>query len=176
MTRIRSLAGWTLTLAALGLGALILVPAALGLQRYVIETGSMTGSLDPGTLVLSKHVPIADLRVGDVITFTPPKEAGLPGIVTHRIVKVDRAPNGAPLFTTKGDANRTADPVPFTSQQPTQALAVYDVPHAGRVFQALDTRNGRLLVFAIPAFLIAAGAVARLWTEAGAASRTEATA
>lgn len=176
MSRLRSAVGWALVLAALGLGSLVLVPAVLGLQRYAIETGSMAGAMDAGTLVLSRHVPVDSLRVGDVITFTPPPEAGLPGLVTHRILRIDRSPGGSPLLTTKGDANRTADPIPFTSDAPTMAKAVAAVPHAGRALQLLDSRGGRLLVFAVPALLIAAGAVARLWAEAGAACRKEAAA
>lgn len=172
MSVVRSAVGWSVALAALALGALVLLPAAFGLQRYAILTGSMTGTMDAGSLVLSERVPVGQLRTGDVITFTPPAGSDLPGIVTHRIVRIDRAPDGRPLLTTKGDANRTADPVPFTSDDPAMARAVLDVPHAGRALLLLDSRTGRLLVFAIPALLIAAGAVARLWAEAGDAART----
>lgn len=171
MTVLRSGLGWALTLAALVLGALVLLPAALGLQRYAILTGSMTGTMDAGSLVVSEHVPVGQLRTGDIITFEPPAGSDLPGIVTHRIVRIDRGTDGRPLFTTKGDANPTPDRVPFTSNDPTMARAVFDVPHAGRALLLLDSPRGRLLVFAIPALLIAAGAVARLWAEAGAATR-----
>ena len=64
--------------AALALGLCVLVPALLGFQRYVITSGSMSGTYDRGSLVLDEVVPVGDLRVGDVITYTPP--AGFTGV------------------------------------------------------------------------------------------------
>ena len=60
----------------------MLLPALLGYQRYVITSGSMTGTYDRGSLVYDSVVPTSSLKVGDVITFGPPGHAGL---VTHRI-------------------------------------------------------------------------------------------
>ena len=61
---------------ALILALAVLVPALLGYQRYVITSGSMTGTYDRGSLVFDQVVPTSDLRVGDVITFRPPGHAG----------------------------------------------------------------------------------------------------
>src|SRR6266545_1090616 len=91
--------------AALALGLCVLVPALLGFQRYVITSGSMTGIYDRGSLVFDRVVATSSLKAGDVITFRPPGHAGL---VTHRIASV-RVVGGQRVFTTKGDANRTAD-------------------------------------------------------------------
>ena len=73
----------TLVVAAgLLFGALLILPAALGWQRYVIVSGSMTGTYDRGSLVLDEVVPVAVLRVGDVITYRPP--AGRPTMSRRR--------------------------------------------------------------------------------------------
>lgn len=72
--------------AGLLFGAILVLPALMGWQRYVIVSGSMTGTYDRGSLVLDQVVPVADLRKGDVITYTPPEGSGPDGLVTHRIV------------------------------------------------------------------------------------------
>ena len=43
---------------ALGLAALMLVPGLIGYQRYVITGGSMTGSIDRGSVVFDREVPV----------------------------------------------------------------------------------------------------------------------
>ena len=48
--------------AALLLALTVLVPALLGYQRYVITSGSMTGTYDRGSLVFDKVVPTSSLR------------------------------------------------------------------------------------------------------------------
>mgnify|MGYP001506304805 CR=1 FL=1 len=75
--RFRSILGTLLFLAAMALGALMIVPALAGYERYVITTGSMTGTYDAGSLVISKPVPVQDLKVGDVITYLPPADSGV---------------------------------------------------------------------------------------------------
>ena len=40
----------------------MLIPAALGYQRYVIVSDSMSGTYDRGSLVYDKVVPTAGLR------------------------------------------------------------------------------------------------------------------
>jgi signal peptidase len=84
--------GRIVSTALLGLAVLaglgLVVPALLGLQRYVIVSGSMSGTYDRGALVFDEVVPVRDLRVGDVITYRPPPGAGPTGLVTHRIVAI----------------------------------------------------------------------------------------
>src|SRR5919198_4598326 len=117
--------------ACLALAAGVLVPALLGYQRYVITSGSMTGTYDRGSIVYSKAVPTASLRVGDVITYRPPLPAGDSRLVTHRIVWIGRDRSGARAFRTKGDANLAPDPWRFTLDHPTQARAAFHLPHLG---------------------------------------------
>lgn len=161
-------------LTAFGLAAIMLVPAALGFQRYVITTGSMTGAYDAGSLVFDKTVPVGDLRVGDVITYRPPADAGVPGLVTHRIAAITRDPDRRLSFQTKGDANGSADPWTFVPAQPTMNRVSHGIPELGRVYSFLNSSNGRVLIFMIPGLLIAFSAAASLWREAGEAMRREA--
>jgi signal peptidase len=155
----RSSSGAALAVAALA-ALLVLAPALIGWQRYAIVSGSMTGTYDRGTLVLAEVVPVADLEVGDVITYTPPAGDHL---ITHRIVSID-----GDVFRTKGDANPVADPWTFRLDQPTQARVRAGVPFAGHALTALGRRDVRLIVIALPALLIAGAAMLRLWRQLGA--------
>ena len=69
-------------LAAVVVAMLVLLPSLFGWQRYAIVSGSMTGTYDRGSLVLDEVVPVGELKVGDVITYTPPAGDHL---ITHRI-------------------------------------------------------------------------------------------
>ena len=159
----------TLVVAAgLLFGALLIVPAALGWQRYVIVSGSMTGTYDRGSLVLDEVVPVDDLRRGDVITYRPPPGAGPAGLVTHRIAEIATDRLGRRTFRTKGDANEAADPWTFTLPKGEQARVRAGVPYAGFALAALGRRDLRMLIVGVPAALIALMSLAGLWREAGA--------
>jgi signal peptidase I len=139
------------TLAALG--ALTLIPAALGYRRYVVEGGSMGTAIPRGSLVLDEPVRPADLKVGDVITYATPHGAR----VTHRIVAIGRGRT----FRTKGDANPTRDPWAVTVTGHTQARVALDIPLVGYAYAALAVRAVRIVVLGVPALLIALAAVRR---------------
>jgi signal peptidase I len=145
----------TFCVACLLLASLMILPWLFGYQRYVITSGSMTGTYDRGSLVYADVVPVSDLGVGDVITYTPPAGSGPDGLVTHRIVSIERDQFGRPLFRTKGDANPTADPWTFTLDDPTQARAVFNIPYVGYVVSLLSIREARMAAIGIPALLIA---------------------
>jgi signal peptidase I len=159
--------------ACLALAALMLLPGLFGYQRYVITSGSMTGSYDRGSVVVDDVVPVADLQVGDVITYTPPPGSGPDGMITHRIVSIEHDQLGRPVFRTKGDANPAVDPWTFTLDQPTQARVSFHVPYVGYLFAALGYRWVRFLVIGWPAFLIAVATIGRLRREARQAAANE---
>jgi signal peptidase len=154
--------GIVLAPIALILALAVLVPALLGFQRYVITSGSMTGTYDRGSLVFDRVVPTASLRAGDVITFRPPGHAGL---VTHRIHTLTTV-DGKRVLTTKGDANRAPDAWGAISlSNATQARAAFHVPYLGYGIAILSERRVRMLVIGLPALLIAMSALAGLWRD-----------
>lgn len=163
---------WRLCSGALALGAvllaaLILVPGLLGYQRYVIKTGSMTGTLDRGSLVFDKVVPTTSLRRGEIITYTPPPGSGVHEPITHRIYSITNDRFGHTVYRTKGDYNPVPDAWTFTITRPTQAVVAFHIPYVGFVLALLTASRLRLLVIGLPALLIALGIIARLWREAG---------
>ena len=145
--------------------AFVLIPGLLGLQRFVITGESMTGTIPKGAIIYSKVVPAGELKVGDIITFTPP---GHPEAVTHRIIAMEPGPDAKVAIRTKGDFNQYADPWnPVTLNEPQQARYVFQVPLLGYVLAALTLRIVRIAVVGIPAILIALSILWSLWREAG---------
>jgi signal peptidase I len=141
--------------ACLGLAGLMLLPGLLGYQRYVITSGSMTGTYDRGSIVFDDVVAVSDLRVGDAITYTPPPGSGPSGRITHRIVWIGSDQFDRSALRTQGDANESADPWTFTLDGPTQARVAFHVPYVGYVLSALAIRQARMLLIGLPALLIA---------------------
>jgi signal peptidase len=164
------------TLAVLAVAAIVAVmlgPIAAGYERYVITSGSMTGTYDTGSIVYAKAVPTAGLKVGDVITYAPPAGASPTELVTHRIAAITRGPQGQRVFRTKGDANPAPDPWRFELPAERQARVAFAVPYAGYVFLALAQRNLRMLLIGGPAVLVALSVLLGMIREARAGSRTE---
>ena len=154
--------------AMFGIAGMMLVPAALGLHRYVILTGSMTGTYDPGSIVFDKQVPTSSLEVGDTITYAPP-----PGmspnheLVTHRIVRIVPGRGGQRVYQTKGDANKTADRWRFMLPAAEQDKVVFHVPYAGYIFAVLSVAQFRMALIGVPALLVALWIVIGMWRDAG---------
>jgi len=163
---LRTAAMSVVAVVCIALGAATIVPAALGLQHYVIVGGSMDGTIDRGSVVFDESVPVNALRVGDVITYAPPAGADTTSLVTHRIVSIERARGSVRLFHTKGDANGAPDPWHFTLDSKTQARVVGHVPYLGYAFAALEIRWVRMAVIGIPALLIAISVIVGLAREA----------
>jgi len=106
---------------------LVVVPTMLGLERYVVTTDAMGGSLRPGTMLLERRVPAGDLRVGDVVTVPRPGSGPEGDLVTHRVVAL--APGEV-----RTQADRAAQPDPWTVStraHPTLGRVVVAVPWVG---------------------------------------------
>jgi signal peptidase I len=143
---------------------IIVVPALLGLQRYVITGGSMTGTISKGSVIYSRLTPVEKLKVGDIITFYPP---GYNAPVTHRIIAIEQGQDGRSVFHTKGDFNQVADPWKVNLVQPKQARYMVHIPYIGYVLAALAIRQVRMILIGLPALVIAISLLWSLWRRAG---------
>ena len=143
----------------------VVLPGLFGLQRYIITGGSMTGTIPKGAVIYSRITPAAQLKVGDIITFTPP---GYGEAVTHRIIAIENGPDGRRAYRTKGDFDQVADPWnPVTLNEPRQARYVFQVPLLGYALVLLGMRVVRIALIALPAVLIALSLLWSLWRQAG---------
>ena len=77
---------------------------------------TLTGSMEPAIPVHSFIVVDTDnsqaYQVGDIITFHSSDDALEGSLNTHRIVAVEDAADGTPVYRTKGDANPVEDAAP----------------------------------------------------------------
>ena len=163
-----------LLLVAVAVAGLFIVPKALGYDLYVITTGSMKGTVDPGGLVIADRVPVDELRTGDVITYLPPADSRVGHLVTHRITEITTDEAGAVVYRTKGDANTAVDPWTFSLNAPVQARMEWRVPSVGWPVLWLTDRETRMLALGIPAVAIALVALKDLVVALLPVRRTEA--
>lgn len=164
-TIVRRLGGLVvnLLLVTFALAAVAYVaPSLFGYDRYVITGGSMSGTIEKGSVVFSKNTPAADLEVGDVITYQPPADSGVSTLVTHRILTMEPGESGSTVFRTQGDANPDPDPWTFSLVDAEQPVVQHAVPKVGWVMIALADREIRMLVVGLPAGLIALMALVQL--------------
>lgn len=133
-----------LILVALLAIVVVVVPLVTGAKPYTILTGSMVPQYPPGTLVVVKPADVAEINLGDVITYQ--LESGKADVVTHRVVAVGAAADGSPLFITRGDANDADDPEPVRPVQVVGKLW-YSVPYIGWINNVV---TGQARAWAIP--------------------------
>jgi signal peptidase I len=100
----------------LSIAAMAILPALLGWQSSVVQSGSMMPHISPGDVAVTQTLPDENpVPLGRVVSFRSPAEAEASGeerIRLHRIVAA--APDGT--FTTRGDANAESDSTPLTRE------------------------------------------------------------
>ena len=121
----------------------ILVPALLGLQRYVITGGSMTGTIPKGAVIYSQVTPVGAAQGRRHHHLHSARHRPTPSPTASSPWRT--GPDGEPAFRTKGDFNEVADPWnPVTLNEPQQARYVFQVPLLGYVLAALSLRTVRI--------------------------------
>lgn len=135
-TAVSTLAVLAIVALAVGLTAL---PAAVGGHTLTVLSGSMVPRLPVGSVVVDRPVEPDAVRVGDIVTYALGKN-----LITHRVVAIKHGAEG-PVFTTKGDANRTADVEPVTASQ-IRGRLWYDVPYVGIAREFLISKAGLMSV------------------------------
>ena len=163
---------WGLLGLVAGLAALLIfIPAVAGATPLTVLTSSMEPHLPPGTLIVVRPTPVADIRVGSVVTYQI--ESGKPEVITHRVIEVRSESNGSTSFITKGDNNDEADPKPVIPDQ-VKGTVWYSVPLIGYLATALNGQSRSWLVpvvavglLSYAAVMIVSALVARARTRAG---------
>ena len=140
--RLATLGSWALSAALLALVLLtVVVPRLSGATPYVILTGSMRPTIGPGALVVVRPVEVADVRVGDVVTYQ--LHSGEPTVVTHRVVGVGRTSAGEVVLSTQGDANGSPDAAGVLGPQ-VRGTVWYSLPWVGRLGALLSPAQHEL--------------------------------
>ena len=142
----------TLLVTVVVLLAVALVGVRLvGLQPYMVLSGSMEPTYHVGSLVYVKKVDYKQLQVGDPITYMISQDT----VVTHRIIEVlvdEEDPNTLRYFT-KGDANDAPD---GTSVHYKNIIGkpVFSLPYLGYVSNYIQHPPGMYLAIAAGAILM----------------------
>ena len=87
------------------------VPRFLGLSPMIVVTNSMDPTISAGDMVIVRRTDPALVTEGDVISFYNPQNIEKKGVITHRVIGIAEQADGTRVFTTKGDANNTPDPI-----------------------------------------------------------------
>jgi signal peptidase I len=131
------LARGVLGLAVLAFALLAVGPHVLGYRTMTMLTSSMSPEIDPGDVTVVTPIAVSEVTEGMVITYHRPIEDH--SLVTHRVISVERAPDGSVTVQTKGDANEAADPWTATLQGDTAYQVRAVVPELGHLIQAMRT-------------------------------------
>jgi signal peptidase len=134
---------------------------ALGARTVIIISGSMEPIIHTGSAVIARPVPAESLKVGDVIVFAPDANAVVPKV--HRIVSI-RLKDGVRSYTTRGDANASADPGEVTLGD-TGWHVWYSVPFVGYAVAWGTSKTGVLALIALPLLALVGLAGWDLWRK-----------
>jgi signal peptidase I len=127
-------------------------PRVFGYQTSTMLTGSMSPLINPGDVVVSVPTPVADLNIGDIVTYHIPVEDQR--VETHRITSIARAGESTTIQT-KGDANNGEDPWTATLAEDHAFTTVAVIPHLGDVIRALRSPVvGKILLYGAPTLLV----------------------
>jgi signal peptidase len=139
-----------LTVVLLGVAALLIAPH-VGFGHFeikIVRSGSMSPAIPTGSLVLIQ--PASTYDVGEVITFGADTPMSVP--TSHRIIS-ERTADGTTYFTTKGDANKTADPNEAPANKVIGRI-VFSAPGLGYVLAFSKTKIGFELLVLTPSALV----------------------
>ena len=118
------------------------VPSIFGYSSLIVTTGSMSGTIEEGDLIIIKNT--GDYGINDIVTFFQDGDT-IP--TTHRIIKTDE--DGK--WITRGDANNSEDKRSITSDEIIGEW-VMTIPYVGTFIDWAVEGGG--LIYIIGIFLI----------------------
>ena len=112
----------------------------MGIEPFVVETGSMKPTIDPGSICfINKNVKYEDIRENDIIAFSI--KTGKK--VTHRAINItDQG------IETKGDANDASDGV-STTKSNYIGKNIFSIPKLGFIIKFLQTIYGKVVLIGL---------------------------
>lgn len=143
--------GLAVLVAVVGLFAVVAVPQLAGAdESYVVQSDSMSPTIEAGAVVFVEATPPEQIEEGDVITYR--RGDGEPSLTTHRVVGVEERADGR-YFETKGDANEDPD------QQPVPGDSVvgrvdFHLPYVGYAVSFAGSQLGIALLLIVPGTLL----------------------
>lgn len=129
-------------------------PRLLGHRIYIVESGSMSPTINVDSMIIIKEVKPSEIKLDDVITYYGHDSESR---VTHRVVGIE---NKGEFFTTRGDANEVADPLPLKGDKLIGKM-VLKIPMIGKLFRFLNTQLGIGILITLSILWIIVPAISR---------------
>jgi len=117
----------------------------------------MSPNINSGDVVVTETTEIAEIQIGEVITFKQPTAVGSEIYVTHRVINIVTK-NGITQFQTKGDANEEPD-IELVTSSNLIGKVVFTVPDIGYLPDNIKIPIGFILIISLPASLLIVGEV-----------------
>jgi signal peptidase len=143
----------------IGIFGVIVAPSLVGGRTLTVLSGSMEPALGVGDIVINSKVSPADVRVGDIVTFSDPEGTGK--LITHRVRRM-RIADGTAHVVTKGDNTNSVErwDIPASGSF---GRVEYRVPLLGFLVFWLHGPFARIGLIVIPALLLAGFELWRIW-------------
>jgi signal peptidase len=151
---------WAIAGAAAAIALAVALAVALGDRPLTEMSGSMEPAIRTGDVVITKPIQPLEARPGDVVTFKDPLNGGH-RLITHRLRSL--VVRGTTVIAvTKGDANNTVErwTVPAGARI---GRVVLRLPRVGYALAVVRTPLGKVLLIVIPALILGALELARIW-------------
>lgn len=118
-------------------GSVFVILFCIGIQPYVVESGSMQPGIPAGSLCfINKKAKYENMKVGDIIAFKINSNA----FATHRIVSITNEG-----FETKGDANNVIDNI-ITTKDNYIGQNIFSIPYVGLCVLVIQTTRGKIIL------------------------------
>jgi signal peptidase I len=144
---------------ALGVFGVVVAPSIFGGRSLTVMSGSMEPALGVGDVVINGRVTPADVRVGDIVTFSDPEGTGK--LLTHRVRRV-RIADGTAHVVTKGDNSNAVERWDMPAEG-SLGRVEFRVPLLGFLVFWLHGPLARIGLIVIPALLLAGFELWRIW-------------
>lgn len=136
MKIIRSILNIIMTIIII-VGSVFVILFCIGIQPYVVESGSMQPDIPTGSLCfINKKAKYENMKVGDIIAFKINSNA----FATHRIVSITNEG-----FETKGDANNVIDNI-ITTKDNYIGQNIFSIPYVGLWVLVIQTTRGKIIL------------------------------
>ena len=129
-------------------GILFIVLYVIGIEPFVVESGSMQPTIQTGSLsFINKHASYKNIKENDIIAF----KSSTGSKITHRAVKVTDSG-----IETKGDSNINSDGI-TTTESNYIGKNIFSIPKLGYVVKLLQTVTGKVILIIIIIIVLLSG-------------------
>ncbi len=138
----------TLMTVIIIIGVIFIGLYLIGIQPYVVESGSMEPAIEVGSLsFINKRFKYEDIKPNDIIAYET--DNGIK--VTHRAIAVyDYG------IETQGDANDLSDGI-ITTKENYIGKNIFSIPKVGYFVKMIQTPRGKIILGTIITVLLVAG-------------------